>query len=90
MSELSTKIINGGNPMISTVFIFFFATSFGAMVLAINSLHDNPFRLTLRGRRILFILSVISGLLMYYFVAHFNVDCDLRSNATKPCVIGWL
>jgi Na+/H+ antiporter NhaC len=84
-----TTINNGGNPMISTVFIVIFATTFGGLVLAINALHDNPFRLTLRGRRVLFAVSIIAGLLMYFFVSHFNVDCDLRSNANTPCVIGW-
>lgn len=45
---------------------------------------------TLRGRRVAFFIALIVGLAIAQVLIHWNVDCDLRPNATTPCQIGWV
>lgn len=71
------------------IFNALFAIFFGGVVLYINKINENPARLSLRGRRVLFVISIIIGFAIALFVTHFNVNCDLRSGATTPCHVGW-
>ena len=64
-----------------------FATFF-AVAIALTVKQERY--ITLRGRRVAFFIALLVGLLLAQFVMHFNVDCDLRPNATTPCQIGWV
>jgi hypothetical protein len=75
--------------MIMNFFYVLFAIFFGATVLYIIKINENPARLTLRGKRVVFVISLIIGFALALFVTHFNVDCDLRTGATTACHVGW-
>jgi hypothetical protein len=75
--------------MIQTIFYFVFSFLFAASISWIIKENGNPANLTLRGRRVVFVFSIIIGFAIALFVTHFNVDCDLRSGANTPCFVGF-
>ena len=67
-----------------------FALIFAVAILATNTVNENPFRLTLRGRRVAFIFAIAIGFLLSKPVFHIQWDCDLRANATTTeCKVIW-
>lgn len=74
--------------MISFVLNLAFGLFFGCAVLILIKLNDYT-KITLRGRRVIFIAAVIAGFLINLFVSNFSIDCDLRAGATTPCSIQW-
>lgn len=74
--------------MISNLFAIGFALLFACAIAWV--VKENEYKLTLRGRRVVFFFALILGLLIAQFVMHFYVDCDLRAGATTPCQIGWI
>lgn len=73
--------------MISTLFAIGYAL-FATCAIALFVKHDNFF--TLRQRRKIFVIALFGNLIASQLIMHVQVDCDLRANATTPCVIGWL
>jgi len=67
-----------------------FALIFAVAILATNTLNENPFKLTLRGRRVAFIFAILVGFLLSKPVFHIQWNCDLRANATtSECKVNW-
>lgn len=67
-----------------------FALFFSVAILATNTLNENPFKLTLRGRRVAFISAFVGGFLLAQPVFHIQWDCDLRPSATTTeCKVAW-
>lgn len=50
--------------MISNLVGIFFSLSLGVIALLVNKSNGNPYKLTTRGKRIVFILAFIIGLLL--------------------------
>lgn len=76
--------------MALTVLSFIFATLFSVVVMAINVINENPFKLTLRGRRVLFAFAFVIGIVISQYVFHAEWNCDLRSNSTTTtCTLTW-
>jgi hypothetical protein len=67
-----------------------YAIFFGALVAWLNQANGNPANLTLRGRRVVFVVAIIIGFVLAYITFNINVNCDLRQGATTACVISWL
>ena len=73
--------------VLSVIFAFIFAVA----MLATNTLNENPLKLTLRGRRVLFISALIGGFLLSQVTLHIQWNCDLRANATTTeCKVSWI
>lgn len=70
--------------MINTVLSISFSLFLAVSTLTLNTLNSNPLKLTLRGRRLLFVVAFVSGLLLYQFAIHFFWYC----NETE-CIIEW-
>jgi hypothetical protein len=70
--------------MINTVLSISFSIFLAVSTLTLNTLNSNPLKLTLRGRRFLFVVAFVSGLLLYQFAIHFFWYC----NETE-CIIEW-
>jgi hypothetical protein len=67
-----------------------FALIFAVAILATNTVNENPFKLSLRGRRVAFIFAIVVGFLLSKPVFHIQWDCDLRPNATSTeCKVIW-
>jgi uncharacterized membrane protein YbhN (UPF0104 family) len=67
-----------------------FALIFAVAILATNTVNENPFKLSLRGRRVAFIFAIVAGFLLSKPVFHIQWDCDLRPNATSTeCKVTW-
>lgn len=72
------------------ILFYLFSSLFYAVTISrLMVITDNPFNLTLRGRRVAFVFLLILGFAIGVFVSHWYVDCDLRAGATTPCVAGW-
>lgn len=56
--------------MISNGITILFSLSLGVIALLTNKLNGNPYKLTLRGRRILFIVAFAIGLLINQIAIH--------------------
>jgi hypothetical protein len=52
------------NPMISSIIGILFSVSVGVIALLTNKVNGNPYKLTLRGKRLLFIVAFLIGLLI--------------------------
>ena len=76
--------------MISIALCFIFATAIACGVLIVIKLNGNPNKLTLRGKRYVFVISLIAGSLVFQAAIHFNVNCDLRNNHKQQCHVSWL
>ena len=76
--------------MISTALCFIFATAIACGVLIVIKLNGNPNKLTVRGKRFVFAISLIAGSLVFQTAISFNVDCDLRNNQKQQCHILWI
>ena len=70
--------------MINTVLGISFSLFTAVSALTLNTLNSNPLKLTLRGRRFLFIVAFVSGLLLYQFTIHFFWYCN-----ESECIIEW-
>jgi uncharacterized membrane protein len=70
--------------MIEFAMTLIFAPLFSAGVLGINTLNENPLRLTKRGIYVLAFLAFLLGAGIIQFAINFNVGC----NATT-CFIHW-
>ena len=67
-----------------------FALIFAVAILATNTINENPFKLSLRGRRVAFIFAILIGFLLSKLVFHIQWDCDLRPNANSTdCKLIW-
>jgi hypothetical protein len=76
--------------MISNFLVLAYSLFFACVVSYVNQINGNPHHLTLRGKRVLFVVSVVLGILIAQFILNIYVDCDLRTNATdKTCQIMW-
>ena len=72
------------------IFTTIFSLVIAVSALSINAISNNPYKLTLRGRRTLFIIALIVGAVIAQPVMHLYWDCDLRAGATTQCKIGWI
>lgn len=70
--------------MISTVLGTLFSLSIAISVLILNTLNENPLKLTVRGKRLLFIVAFLFGILLYQFAIHFFWYCN-----ESECIIEW-
>ena len=70
--------------MINTVLSISFSLFLAVSTLTLNTLNSNPLKLTLRGRRFLFVVSFLSGFLLYEFAIHFFWYCN-----ESECIIEW-
>lgn len=70
--------------MISTVLGTLFSLSIAISVLTVNTLNENPLKLSLRGRRLLFVVAFLFGILLYQFAIHFFWYCN-----ESECIIEW-
>jgi hypothetical protein len=76
--------------MAEVILSVIFALVFAVVILATNTLNENPFKLTLRGRRVFFISALIGGYLLAQPVLHIQWNCDLRPNSTATkCEVVW-
>ena len=72
--------------VLSVIFAFIFAVA----ILATNTLNENPFRLTLLGRRVLFIIALVIGFGIGQYTLHIQWNCDLRPQSTQTtCEVEW-
>jgi hypothetical protein len=55
----------------------------------LRTLNENPNKLTLRGRRVAFVVACLFGLIIYQITIHLYVVCDLTIK-NSPCTIGWI
>ena len=77
--------------MAEIVLSVFIAFILAITVMGINTVNENPFKLTLRGRRVLFVSALVVGYLFAQPVLHIQWDCDLRPNATTTqCKVNWI
>lgn len=74
--------------MISNFLIMAFSIFFAITVTFVNQLNGNPYQLTLRGKRVLFAVSVVCGIVLGSIAIHFYVDCDL-TQANSTCQATW-
>jgi hypothetical protein len=70
--------------MINTVLGISFSLFTAVSVLTLNTLNSNPLKLTLRGRRFLFVVAFVIGIALYQFAIHFFWYCN-----ESGCVIEW-
>jgi len=70
--------------MINTVLGISFSLFTAVSALTLNTQNSNPLKLTLRGRRFLFVVVFVSGLLLYQFAIHFFWYCN-----ESECIIEW-
>jgi len=70
--------------MISNLVGILFSLFFAISVLTINTVNQNPLKLTIRGKRVLFAIAILGGLLLYQFAIHFFWYCN-----ESGCIIEW-
>ena len=70
--------------MINTVLGISFSLFTAVSALTLNTLNSNPLKLTLRGRRFLFVVALISGFFLFQFAIHFYWYCT-----PSECIIEW-
>lgn len=51
--------------------------------------YDNSFRLTLRGKRVLFVIGILFFFGLFEITQNLYVDCDLRDFDASGCRIVW-
>ena len=51
--------------------------------------YDNAFRLTLHGKRVLFILGILFFFALFEISQNFYVSCDLRDLDASDCKVFW-
>lgn len=73
------------NFFLGLLFGLFMATG----VLSVVRLNGNQFNLTLRGRRFVFITSIVAGLIVYLIATNLYINCDIRTGAADGCEINW-
>lgn len=56
-------------------------------ILTVTRINGNQLNLTVRGKRVLFIVSIVTGLIIYLLASNLYINCDLRSGAADGCVI---
>ena len=56
-------------------------------VLSLMQINGNQFNVTIRGKRVLFIVLVFVGLIIHLLVSNLYVNCDLRTGAADGCEI---
>jgi hypothetical protein len=72
------------------VLSFIYALFFSVAILATNTINGNPFRLTLRGRRVTFVFALLVGFIIAQYTLHIEWNCDLRPNHTQTsCEVAW-
>jgi hypothetical protein len=75
--------------MLSNLLAIIYSVAFASGVMILIRL-NNDSKLTLRGRRLVFVVSLVAGFFVAQFFLHFNVNCDLRPNATTTeCQVAW-
>ena len=75
--------------MISNVIAILFSMVFASGVMILIRLNIDS-KLTLRGRRLVFVLALVAGFFIAQFATHFYVNCDLRPTAsTSKCQMAW-
>jgi hypothetical protein len=71
--------------MISNLFGVLFSILMAVIVLLTIKSNDNPSKLTIRGKRIVFVLALFGGFFIYQFAIHFYWTCD-----ETGCQIAWI
>jgi hypothetical protein len=71
--------------MISNLFGILFSLLTAIAVLVTIKLNDNPSNLTIRGKRVVFVLALVGGFFLYQFAIHFYWTCD-----ETGCQIAWI
>lgn len=51
--------------------------------------YDNAFRLTLRGKRVLFVLGILFFFGLFQVSQNLYVECDLRDMNASDCKVFW-
>lgn len=76
--------------MLSNLVSLAFSLLIAGVISGVNQFNGNPYSLTLRGKRVLFVMSVVFGIVITQFAFHFYVDCDLQAQANAThCAISW-
>ena len=76
--------------MAEIVLSVIFSLIFAVIILTANTLNGNPFKLTLRGRRVFFIFALIVGFGISQYTLHIQWNCDLRpQNTQTKCEVAW-
>jgi uncharacterized membrane protein YczE len=75
--------------MFNLISAIFFSLFFGTSMAVLRTLNGNPNKLTLRGRRVAFVVACLIGFIIYQIAIRLYVDCDLTTN-NSPCNIGWI
>lgn len=71
--------------MISNLFGVLFSLFTAVAVLITINLNDNPNNLTIRGKRVVFVLALVGGFFLYQFAIHFFWTCDANG-----CKVEWI
>lgn len=71
--------------MISNLFGVLFSIFTAVIVLLTIKSNDNPSKLTIRGKRVVFALALVGGFFLYQFAIHFYWTCE-----PTGCQIAWI
>ena len=75
--------------MISNFLGLLFAMFFSGACLWLILSNNPATRLTIRGKRLVFLLLLAVGFFIFQVVIHFYVNCDL-TQPNSVCEIGWI
>ena len=89
MSYRTVKLIKGETKMIMTVINALFAVLISCAVLLYIK-YDNAFHLTIRGKRVLFVVGILFFFGLLTVSQNLYWDCDLRNlNNIQSCEVHW-
>lgn len=71
--------------MISNLFGVLFSILTAVIVLLTIKSNGNPSNLTIRGKRVVFVLALVGGFFLYQFAIHFFWTCDANG-----CKVEWI
>jgi hypothetical protein len=71
--------------MISNLFGVLFSILMAVIVLLTIKSNGNPSNLTIRGKRVVFVLALVGGFFLYQFAIHFFWTCDANG-----CKVEWI
>jgi hypothetical protein len=73
--------------MISNLLAIIYGLTIAVGVLLVIKFNQN--KLTIRGKRVVFVCSILAGFLLAQIILHVEVNCDLRIGSTTPCAVRW-
>lgn len=76
--------------MISNLLAIIHSIVLAIGVLLVIKFNNNPYKLTVRGKRFVFVCFLLVGYLMAQVLLHIEVSCDLRPNSNTPCIVRWM